>query len=310
MKKLAAVLMSMMCAACTPTITKVDVPDMAKSNALSVHDERPDSEKERKLFSLLISSKQYGIIREGDARLSPSPIRLFQHQVFEKFAASGHLPTVDVRHFVVYSNVKSQLRAQATFGAIGGVAGALAANAATTHVAMANTKIVDENMFDSASGDNEYKRALFTAAENPEKAAVLIVYIDTDIDGTKVFTRTVSSIKQQGNENPLVTAVQLAIADHLAQFGTNASTAVTATAAPVRDASQAAAPSAPVSAPAQGFAGNSAVTSKAQDVANQLGCGVVSANGDMTYVASCGDHGVVIDCDGGRCHPAHTVRTQ
>jgi hypothetical protein len=311
MKKVMAILLSMLCAACTPVVTKVNVPDMAKSDSLSVRDVRPDNEKDRKLFSLLVSSKEYGIFREGDARLSPSPTRLLQHQVFEKFNVSGELPKVDVYHFVVYSNMKSKLRSNAVFAGIGGILGGLAANAAATHVAMASTGTVDEKMFDNWSGDNEYQRALFTEAENPTRAPVYIIYIDTDIDGKRVLTRTVSSIEQQGGESSLVTAVQLAITNHLGHYDTSVSTVEAAPTPPVLDAGAVAVSSAVVvSTPTQGFAANTAITPMAQGVANQLGCGVVKANGDSTYVAPCGDHGVVIDCDGGQCHPTHTVRIE
>ncbi|WP_430390676.1 hypothetical protein [Dyella sp. 20L07] len=54
----------------------------------------------------------------------------------------------------------------------------------------------------------------------------------------------------------------------------------------------------------------SPTTSQAQGVANQLGCGVVKASGAGGYVAPCGSYGVYIDCDSGRCHPAHTVKLE
>lgn len=299
MKKVMAVLLSMMCAACAPVATKVSVPDMAKSDALSVRDVRPDSEKDRKLFSLLVTSKEYGIIREGDAGLSPSPVRLLQHQVFEKFDASGHLPKVDVYHFVVYENLKSKLRSNAMFGSIGGLLGGLAADAVATHVAMAKAGAVDEEAFDRASGDDEYQRALFTEAENPAREPVYIVYIDTDIGGERVLTRTVSLIKQHGDESSLATAVQSAITNHLGHYGAGV---------PVEEAASLAAPSPAVAGiSAQGPPASTAVTSMAQGVANQLGCGAVKANGDSTFVAPCGSHGVLIDCDGGQCRPMHTV---
>lgn len=314
MKKFMATLLSVMCAACAPSVTKVNVPDMEKSDSLSVQDARPAIEKDRKMFSLLITSRQYGIIREGDERLTPSPIRLLQHQVFEKFAASGRLPTVVVRHLVVYSNMKSQLRSGATLGAIGGLVGGVVANAAASHVVMANTEAVDESTFEGWSGEDEYQRGLFTESENPTKAPVYIVYVDTDIDGVKRFTRTVSSIRRNSDENPLATAVQLAIADHLSQSTAGVSkmgVAPTATAVP---GNPAAAPtivgaSTPASMPVHGTAAMP-TTATAQSVANQLGCGVVEPSGDTTYIASCGDHRVIIDCGGDRCRPTRSVRIQ
>lgn len=45
----------------------------------------------------------------------------------------------------------------------------------------------------------------------------------------------------------------------------------------------------------------------AQSIANQLGCGAVQANGNATYVASCGSYSVLISCSGSQCRPMHTI---
>jgi hypothetical protein len=50
--------------------------------------------------------------------------------------------------------------------------------------------------------------------------------------------------------------------------------------------------------------------SMAQGVANQLGCGAVQANGDATYMASCGSYSVLISCEDGHCHPLHTIQAK
>jgi hypothetical protein len=52
---------------------------------------------------------------------------------------------------------------------------------------------------------------------------------------------------------------------------------------------------------------DTATASMAQNVANQLGCSSVQANGGSTFVATCGSYDVLIDCDGGQCRPMHTV---
>jgi hypothetical protein len=64
---------------------------------------------------------------------------------------------------------------------------------------------------------------------------------------------------------------------------------------------------APVIAPASQAAPVDGGTQMAQTVAHQLGCGMVHPNGDSTYVAPCGSYSVVISCDGGQCHPMHTI---
>jgi hypothetical protein len=70
------------------------------------------------------------------------------------------------------------------------------------------------------------------------------------------------------------------------------------------------APAAPVTALATETGALNARMSMAQAVAGQLGCGVVQANGDSTYVAPCGSYSVVISCDGDQCRPMHTIKAK
>ena len=338
MKKLIAVFLMLGCTACAPVTTKVNVPDIAKSDSLSVSDMRPASEKDKKIFSLLITSKEYGIIRAGDATLSPPPARLLQHQVYEKFNVGGQLPKVVVYHFVIYENLKSQFRSGAIGGAIGGMVGGLVGNALASHDAMAQTELVNEQVFDGSSNDG-YQRGLYTDTENPKKASVYIVYIDTDIDGKRVLTRTVAPIMKHGDQDSLVNAVQLAIKNHLADYGASAMQAsasatpastteatprpmpATVDADPATATESSSAPStfpatAAATAPATATVASTslpasssgvAITSMAQAAATQMGCGAVQANGDSTFVAPCGTYGVLIDCEGDHCRPMHTV---
>lgn len=232
MKRTLVVVLSLFCAACAPVATKVNVPDIAKSDSLSVSDMRPASEKENKIFSLLLTSKEYGIIRTGDVRLSPPPVRLLQYQAFQKFSASGHLPGVTVYHFVIYQNMKHQFRSAAVGGGIGGLVGALIGNAIGSHDSSSQTQLVDEKTFDSVS--EEYEHGLYSSAENPDKASVYIVYLDTDIGGKRVFTKTMASIEKHGDQDPLVAAVQLAIKNHLGNYDGSVTPAVAnASVAPV-----------------------------------------------------------------------------
>lgn len=217
MKKLIACLLALACVACTPAVVKVNVPDISKSDVVAISDLRPVSEKERKIFSLMITSKQYGIWRVGDAQLSPSPVRLLQHEIYEKFASTGSSPDAAIYHLVVYQNMQSQLRHGAVGAAVGGVIGAAVGNAMANHGENAQTTLVDEGAFNAALAD-EYKRGLYTKEEDPEKASVYIVYIDTMIGGKRVFTRTIAPVQPQGNENPLFAAIELAIKNQLAKY--------------------------------------------------------------------------------------------
>jgi hypothetical protein len=325
MKRHMFVLLLLACAGCAPVVT-IKVTDIAKSDSLEVRDARPVTEKEGNAFSLLITSKQYGILRAGDAKLSPMPVRLLQHEAFQKFSAEDHLPKVTVYHFAIYENIQSQSRSDAFGVAIGGLIGGAISRAAASHHGSSQTSVIDETAFNSLS--DEYLRGRYTAAENPKKSSVYIIYVDTEVDGRKVFTRTIAP---HGDTNALAYAVQLAIKDHLAQYDVGA----TVTTRPAPDAQAAnvgpsptpvattdSTPEAPQIAPAntpttvdsaaeepqvQTASDNTPTMSVAQNIASQLGCGVVKADGSSGFVAPCGSYEVAIDCDGERCHPTHTV---
>lgn len=218
MKKLLVALLTLTCAACAPAVTKVNIPDIGKSDSVQVSDLRPATEREHKIFSLMITSKQYGIWRVGDTQLSPSPVRLLQYEIAKEPNTGNTSPKVVVRHFVVYANMQSQLRHGAVGAGLGGALGAMIGNAMANHGEDAQTSIVDEQAFD-AMGADEYKRGLYTQAEDPKKASVFIVYLDTEIDGVRVFTRTIASATpKEGSQPPLVDAVQLAIRNQLAKY--------------------------------------------------------------------------------------------
>lgn len=219
MKKLLIALLAITCVACAPVVTKVNIPDIGKSDAVQLTDMRPASEKEHEIFSLLITNKEYGIWRVGDVQLSPSPVKLLQYELAKQPNADSATSKVVVRHFVVYANMQSQLRHGAVGAGIGGVIGGLIGNAMANHNENALTSDVNEHAFDAMATD-EYKRGLYTTTEDPGKASVFIVYIDTEINGVRVFTRTIApAIPKKGTQPPLVDAVELAIRNQLAKYG-------------------------------------------------------------------------------------------
>jgi hypothetical protein len=289
------------CAGCTPGVAKLKVTNIAASDAAPLVDARPASEKQEKIFSYLISSQEYGITRVGEGRLSPSPVRLLQHEVFLKFAPTGQQPKVTVRHLVIYQNMRAQLRAGAIGAGFGGVIGALIGNAATSHDAAIHSHAVDASSF---SGSEEYQRGQYTTSENPNAASVYVVYVGTEIDGRKVFTRTVAPTKGQGDQDPLAVATQQAIKAHLAEYDR----IVARTPAPVAPANDSTAVAA--TSVTQEAAQDGGLMAMAQNVAKRLGCGAVRAGADSTFLASCGAYDVVIDCDGGQCRPTHTVKAE
>jgi hypothetical protein len=317
MKRLIVGLLALACAGCVPP-AKVDMPDAAKSASLPVSDMRPASEKDKKIFSLLLTSKEYGVIRTGDSGLSPSPVTVLQYDAFQKLGGADH--EVAVYHFVIYINAKAHLRSQAIFAGIGGIVGGMISHSVYNHTTSPETQLINRSTFDNVSGENEYERAYYTRDEDPGNSPVYIIFLDTDIDGKRLFTRTVAPMQQQGKENALAAAVELAIKNHLNDYagsGMPASDPVTSSVTQNLSTQHAAATQTAltqaVSAPPialtsqQTGAADAATTASAQDVANGLGCGIVQSNGKSGYVAPCGDHGVYIDCDAGACRPMHTV---
>jgi hypothetical protein len=63
----------------------------------------------------------------------------------------------------------------------------------------------------------------------------------------------------------------------------------------------------PATPPSPAPLASAAVTSEAQGVATEMGCGAVQSQSDSTFVAPCGTYGVLIDCYDGQCRAMHTV---
>ncbi|MDE1965512.1 MAG: hypothetical protein KGI42_16605 [Xanthomonadaceae bacterium] len=62
-------------------------------------------------------------------------------------------------------------------------------------------------------------------------------------------------------------------------------------------------------APALNHEDSAQIVLSAQRTAKRLGCGDVhSGNGSNEYIAGCGDHTVVIQCDGAICQPIRSIR--
>lgn len=197
---------------------KVDVPDIEKSQSVVAKDLRPLSEKESKVFSVLIVSPSYGIFRRGDEFLTPSAPRLLQHRVFQKFSSNTQPVEVTIHHMVVYLNGRAATTRSALAGGLGGMAGAgIAATTATNNNVNLLSTLADRQTFDSLAED-EYKRALYTDIENPENASVFVVYLDAEINGKRVFVKTMTPADAKDSQNPLATAVESTIQYYLSQY--------------------------------------------------------------------------------------------
>lgn len=198
--------------ACAPVVTKFDMAGTDGSVSVPVTDLRPTIEKQSEIFSLMITSSEYGLYRKGDATLDPPLTQVFRRRAFEKLGADA-MKDVTIHHMVVYLNLQSELRRGAIGAGFGGVIGSLIATSGMTGANLSQS-LADRAAFDR----EEYQRALYTAAENPKKSSVFVVYIDAEIGGRRVFTRTLAPTTGPEGRVPYVLAVDSAIEYYLQQY--------------------------------------------------------------------------------------------
>lgn len=199
------------------TVTNVPVTGLDRSDKVAVSDLRPKIESEGETFSLLITSDAYALYRVADAAIAPPSVRLLKHRAYERFGTAGAMAEMKVRHLVTYRNMQAELRRSAIGAGIGGIIGAVVAGAGVAGPGGSLSYVIDAAKFD-AVGPEEFKRALYTEAENPGKGSLHIVFIETEMNGKRVFTRTVAPTKVKEGEQPLAVALEAAIAFHLTQY--------------------------------------------------------------------------------------------
>ncbi len=184
---------------------------------------RPSSEKKFENFSLVVTSDAYGTYRIPDASIQPSPARLLQHRAFEKFG-EGASQEIKLYHLVAYSNVQAGLRQTAAAAAIGGALGAAVSGTPPKSMSATQSKVIDGAAFATPSGE-EYKRALSSAQENPGRGAMHIIYIETEVNGKRVFSRTIGPFAATEGVNPPATFLEAAVQFHLAQYSRSVTSA-------------------------------------------------------------------------------------
>jgi hypothetical protein len=120
-------------------------------------------------------------------------------------------------HFVVYVNNRAELKSFALGTALGGVIGAAVTSGMVTREGEVVHTTVNADGFASLSGENEYKRALYTESELKAGTSAFVIFIESESQGQRRFTRTVSPIKpvQAGQKIPLHQALEAAIHFHL-----------------------------------------------------------------------------------------------
>jgi hypothetical protein len=164
--------------------------------------------------------------------------------------------------------------------------------------------------------------AVSSHVEDKHAAATESDWIEITDKGLDAYRADVVH-RMQGSEgaNLAATAVNAslkAVATAPAPAPLPAANPTTATSAPSNDHVVAASITAPVTTPPPSAvavstataAAVSADTPIAQGVATQMGCGVVEANGNSSFVAPCGTYSVLISCDDGQCRPMHTVNVK
>jgi hypothetical protein len=184
---------------------------------MQIKDLRPDTEKQGEIFSLLITSEAYAITRVAENAFSPPAVRLLQHRAFEKFGAATPMPELKIHHLVVYTNPQAQFRRMAIGAGIGGAIGAVVGAQMTTDSSGVVNTTSDSKAFESVSA-TEYKRAWYTEQENPGRGNVIVIYIETEIQGKRVFTKSIAAMTGKAGENPVIVALESGIKYHFSQY--------------------------------------------------------------------------------------------
>ncbi len=206
------------CATPAP-VPSIAVSKLDESATLRVTDLRPAKESVQEGFSYLVFNKAYGKFRIAPTEVQPAPVRLLQHRIYEALPADRRAGEVKLHHFVVYMNMEAMGKGVAA-GAVGGLVGAALAEANPTKVQPGSISATDRIAFDAATGENEWMRALYTIEENPSHQVCHIVYIETELDGKRVFSRTLVQAKGAGNA-PLVNAIDESTRKHVQQMMRN-----------------------------------------------------------------------------------------
>ncbi len=201
----------------TAPVQPLSISGLEQSGKIAIEDHRPASETEKKIFSYLITSEAYGIYRIAESVTDPVGVRLLAHRAYESLPALEHDPVITVNHFVTYANFQSEFRRGALGGAIGGAIGSAIISQGSPAKGQVQTSQIDSSFFDQTE-ENEYRRAFYTEAENPDNAPVNIIYIETEILGRTITTRSlVPPLKDKPNPT-LAEVIDLCIANHLALY--------------------------------------------------------------------------------------------
>ncbi len=201
----------------TAPIKPMAIDGLEKSDAVTIEDKRPATERQKTMFSLLVTSEAYAISRTMEAATSPTAVRLFAHRAYESLPQLAEAPLIKVHHFVTYANLQAELRRGAWGAALGGAVGAAIMSQSSPPPGEIVTTEIDPAYF-AQTAAKEHRRAFYTQTENPAKASVNIVYIDTEMLGRRVTTRSFIP-PLVNNPNPTLGEIfDKCIANHLAFY--------------------------------------------------------------------------------------------
>jgi hypothetical protein len=217
MKKLWFAALILLSGCATQQVVPLNVHGIERSEQVRLQDLRPPSEKQGEIFSLLLTSDAYAIYRIAEDASAPPAIRFLQHRAFEALGTRMKPLEIKIHHLVVYRNMQSEFRRGAIGVGLGGVlGGVIGANTVTDPSGIVNS-LADPNAF-NALQEAEFKRALYSSEENPGRGSVHIVYLESEINGKRVFTRTLAPTKVKEGENALFNVLEAATKYHLAQY--------------------------------------------------------------------------------------------
>lgn len=212
MKKLsiAAVLLL---SACVAPPTRLQVAPTAPAE-VQIIDARDASEKQAKTFSRLVVSGAYGMSRVAESATTPPAIRLLQQRAAEMLPERPL--TIKVHHLVIYINAQTMMRSASLAVGMASV-GVFGGGVADDPLEKTGSSLADRAAFDAARTE-EHRRAQYSEQENPLASPVYFVYIDTEIDGKRVFTRTLAPLGNPRKKLLIEEALETAVKFHLEQY--------------------------------------------------------------------------------------------
>jgi len=208
------------CASQQQPIPAMPVANLQESQSIVVEDLRPKTEAEAESYSVNKLSEAFGIFRVAGEYINPPAPRLLAHRAFEQLPELLGNPPIKLYHLVVYSNAKSYLRKRGWFDVIfSPILAEALFNPNSYKPLQASLSSFETDSFFRQTEEKEYSRAFFNEEENPEKAPVHLIYIDTEILGKRVASRCfIPMASNSGSPYQMTEKMDFCIQSHLALY--------------------------------------------------------------------------------------------